>query len=252
MPNSHGGGGVETAAMTHEEAAISPVSRPSSRTELVSGSSNASESFLAPWFVCLRCVGACSLVCWACGRLRRLVLCCLFPLVDPVVWPRRPGPCPPISEFPPFSLLRPASVQSGLSVVVGFPRRGDDPRTDLQEGISLFVRFTWTWDRLMGVHFCMFPIVSFRVSFSARPLSDVAASQVPTVAAAAEFLYSLSSRCRSISRSTAHSGLVFQPWSPRVTTAAPVEVHSDVVHTLQVYVARLATRRMPVPSQSLL
>ena len=42
----------------------------------------------------------------------------------------------------------------------------------------------------------MFPTVSSRASFSARPLSDVAVSRVPSVAAAAGFLYSLSCRSR--------------------------------------------------------
>ena len=43
------------------------------------------------------------------------------------------------------------------------------------------------WD----IHIYTLPIVSSRVSFSARPLSDVAASQAPSVAAAAEILYSI-------------------------------------------------------------
>ena len=38
-------------------------------------------------------------------------------------------------------------------------------------------------------HIYIFPFVSSRVFFSARLLSDVAASQVPSVAAAAKFLY---------------------------------------------------------------
>ena len=46
--------------------------------------------------------------------------------------------------------------------------------------------FIWTWDWLLGNSFYIFPIGSSRVSFSARPLSDVAASQVPSVAAAAD------------------------------------------------------------------
>ena len=50
--------------------------------------------------------------------------------------------------------------------------RGDDPRTDLLAGTSL--RFTWPWDWLLGY-----------VSLSIPSLSDVAASQVPSVAAAA-------------------------------------------------------------------
>ena len=56
----------------------------------------------------------------------------------------------------------------------------------------------------------MFPIVSSRVSFSARPLSDVAASRVPSVAAAARFLYSLSSRSRVWLR---RSGTGPQEWT---------------------------------------
>ena len=46
------------------------------------------------------------------------------------------------------------------------------------------------------IHIHSFPIVSSRVSFSARPISDIPASRVPSVAAAAEFLYSFSSRRR--------------------------------------------------------
>ena len=52
--------------------------------------------------------------------------------------------------------------------------------------MALLGRGTGFWD----IHIYMFPIVSSRVFCSARPLSDVAASQGPSVAAAAEFLYS--------------------------------------------------------------
>ena len=53
-----------------------------------------------------------------------------------------------------------------------------------------------------GTSYCVFhilcsfspPLVSSRISFSARPLSDVPASQVPSVAAAADFLHSFSRR----------------------------------------------------------
>ena len=70
------------------------------------------ESFLAPWFVCLRCVGACSLLCWACGRLWRLVLssgsvggsCRLAALL----WALSSGLC-----FFLVSLLRPTTCRAG-------------------------------------------------------------------------------------------------------------------------------------------
>ena len=52
--------------------------------------------------------------------------------------------------------------------------------------MALLGRGTGFWD----IHIYIFPIVSSRVFCSARPLSDVAASQGPSVAAAAEFLYS--------------------------------------------------------------
>ena len=58
-------------------------------------------------------------------------------------------------------------------------------------GMNLLGRGTGYWD----IHIYILPIVSSRVSFSARPLSDVAASQAPSVAAAAEILYSLSRHC---------------------------------------------------------
>ena len=48
-------------------------------------------------------------------------------------------------------------------------RRGDDPRTDLQAGIPKYVRFTWTWDRLLGIYYYILPIVSSCISFSALP-----------------------------------------------------------------------------------
>ena len=57
---------------------------------------------------------------------------------------------------------------------------------------GLLKRRTGYWK----IHIHSFPIVSSRVSFSARPLSDIPASRVPSVAAAAEFLYSSSSRRR--------------------------------------------------------
>ena len=50
----------------------------------------------------------------------------------------------------------------------------------------------------------LFPFVSSRVSFSARLLFDVAASQVPSVAAAVVFLGSLSCRRRFWRRISAH------------------------------------------------
>ena len=52
----------------------------------------------------------------------------------------------------------------------------------LWSGQSSPVRFTWTWDWLLGISYPIHLIVSSRISFSARPLSDVAASQVPSVA----------------------------------------------------------------------
>ena len=51
------------------------------------------------------------------------------------------------------------------------------------------------WDRLLGYSFLHLPHRFLRVFFSALSLSDVAASLVPSVAAAVEFLYSLSNRC---------------------------------------------------------
>ena len=68
------------------------------------------------------------------------------------------------------------------------------------------------------IHIYMFHFVSSRVSFSARPLSDVAASRVPSVAAAAGFLYSRSGRSRVWLR---HSALV--PKSGH-DSSAPLEI----------------------------
>ena len=57
--------------------------------------------------------------------------------------------------------------------------------------MALLGRGSGYWE----MHIYIFPIVSSRVFFSARSLSDVAASQVPSLAAAAEILYSLSCHC---------------------------------------------------------
>ena len=47
--------------------------------------------------------------------------------------------------------------------------RGDDPRTDPLAGIPKYVRFSWPWDRLLGIYYYLFPIVSSCV-FSPRSL----------------------------------------------------------------------------------
>ena len=57
---------------------------------------------------------------------------------------------------------------------------------DIETG-KVLVRFTWTWDWPLGISYPMQHIVSSRVSFSARLLSGVAVSQVPSVAATAGF-----------------------------------------------------------------
>ena len=61
--------------------------------------------------------------------------------------------------------------------------------TPVHSRMDLLERGTSYWDILF------FPIGSSRVSFFARPLLDVAASQAPSVAAAAAILYSLSCHC---------------------------------------------------------
>ena len=57
--------------------------------------------------------------------------------------------------------------------------------TPVHSRVDLLERGTGYWDILIF----FFPIGSSRVFFSARPLSDVAASQVPSVPAAAAILY---------------------------------------------------------------
>ena len=110
---------------------------------------------------------------------------------------------------PPFSMQCQATLQVRVHFTTVFlfryPRRsGLAELTVLCEGTILAVvyddslftyGFTWTWDWLLGISYPMHLIVSSRISFSARPLSDVAASQVPSVAAAAGFLNSFSRRC---------------------------------------------------------
>ena len=116
----------EIAAMTHEEATIPAVSRPSSRTELVSRSSNAGK---VPWLPGLSASGVWAPVpwCWACGRLWRLVLlsgsvggsCRLAPSSGAL------SPEPRVSFF---FFVATSHVQSGLSVVVGFFKEGRQPK----------------------------------------------------------------------------------------------------------------------------
>ena len=87
-----------------------------------------------------------------------------------------------------------SSLNDGLSLQVSPPLwsgrahgpvRGCHPGRRRCEDGTVPVRFTWTWDWLLGISYPILFIVSSRISFSARPLSDVAASQVPSVAAAA-------------------------------------------------------------------
>ena len=70
------------------------------------------------------------------------------------------------------------------------PVRGCHPGRRRCEDGTVSVRFTWTWDWLLGISYPFHLFVSSRISFSARPLSDVAASQVPSVAAAAVLHFS--------------------------------------------------------------
>ena len=89
--------------------------------------------------------GACLLVSWLCGR----------------PWPSVPVLC--VGLVP--------SCAPGLVALSGFVLRvstqGTDPRTDLQAGIPKYVRFTWTWDWLLGIYSYIFPIVSSCASFFA-------------------------------------------------------------------------------------
>ena len=63
--------------------------------------------------------------------------------------------------------------------------------TILAVGVRRYPVYVWLYlDVGPAFGIFIFPIVSSRVFCSARPLSDVAASQGPSVAAAAEFLYS--------------------------------------------------------------
>ena len=87
--------------------------------------------------------GACLLVSWLCGRPWPLAFCsgsvCLSGLVVCswpccVVWFRPPGLFPSV-------FLKEAKTQ------------GTDPRTDLQAGIPKYVRFTWTWNWLLGIYY---------------------------------------------------------------------------------------------------
>ena len=90
---------------------------------------------------------------------------------------------------------------------------------------DLLGRGTVYWDIIIY----LFPFVSSRVSFSARFLSDVAASQVPSVAAAVVFLGSLSCRRRLWHRISAHycceerNFLFGRQWSRLVWAAAQSE-----------------------------
>ena len=99
-------------------------------------------------------LGACLLVLWLCGWPWHLAffsgsVCGSGPVVCSwpycVVWFRPPGLF--LSLF-----LKEVTTQ------------GTDPRTDLQAGIPKYVRFTWTWDRLLGIYSYIFPIVSSCVS----------------------------------------------------------------------------------------
>ena len=100
-----------------------------------------------------------------------LSFCCLFPwLSGGWSW------CLVLLSDPPVGsgrlALSSAFVLPGLFLSVFLKEvttQGTDPRTVLQAGIPNYVRFTWTWDRLLGIYFYLFPIVSSCVSFSALP-----------------------------------------------------------------------------------
>ena len=49
-------------------------------------------------------------------------------------------------------------------------RRGDDPSTDLQAGFPKYVRFTSTWDHLLGSILLFFPFLSSRAGSPWRSL----------------------------------------------------------------------------------
>ena len=177
-----------TRTGTREKAVVRPVSLPSSRTEMwgkLPGSpARLCARFLALVSWCPRCVGGPGL--WP------SVLVLFLGLVPSC------GSGPLASSFfvhrvcfkkeattqgtdPKNRVFRPTDhVQSGLSVVVGNEgRRPEDRSFDRYP-----LRFTWPWDWLLGY------------VFSVPYLSDVAALQVPSVAAAALFstpLFSLES-----------------------------------------------------------
>ena len=168
-----------TTAETREKAAIPPVYRPFSRTRNVGKATWLSGLSVFPF------PGVCFLVSWFCG--------CFWPSV-PVLFRLglvpSCGSCPPASSvFVPRVCFKEEATTQGTDPKTGFSdrpttcragsrwwsgKRSDDPRTDPLTGTSL--RFTWPWDWLLGY-----------VSLSIASLSDVAASQVPSVAAAALF-----------------------------------------------------------------
>ena len=148
-----------------KQAAVPQSTHRGAEVPLVCCPLNAVESFLAPWFVCLRCVvpgpwcvgPACASGVWS----YRLVL-----LAGLALWPRRPGPSPSGGLLPgPLVGSGRLALSSGVFLALFFflfergddpghrpkdrlfRRRGDDPRTDFFAGISPFGSYSilWPW-----------------------------------------------------------------------------------------------------------
>ena len=141
---------AEARDENRDKAAVQPVSLPSSRNRNVGKATWSSGSSLRPL------PGACLLVSWLCGLPWPLAFCsgsvCLSGLVV-CSWPC----C--------FFWFRPPGLFLSF-FLKEVTTQGTDPRTDLQAGILKYVRYTWTWDPLLGIYYYF---VSSCFFFSALP-----------------------------------------------------------------------------------
>ena len=137
--------------MTHEEAGVPPVSRPSSRTE------ERKFRMCVALFPRGKFPGSLACLPSVCGRLLPNLLGVRAPLGSGlVVWPRRPGLCPSGSVFLPCFFDATSHVQSGLSVE--------------RPGRHTYDMILWTWDWLLGSGSFLLFISTSSLSFSSSSL----------------------------------------------------------------------------------
>ena len=135
----------------------------------------------------LKCRAALPFLCASAPRLKSISLAHPPPLLHAV--PSGIASSSPLTTVIRFRYPRRSDLAELFVLCEGTILADDDVKTARYQ-YDLLGRGTVYWDIIIFP----FPFVSSRVSFSARLLSDVEASQVPSVAAAVVFLGSLSSR----------------------------------------------------------